>query len=240
MDKDFIKNALESVEIIVITVVPVIYATIYQVIKKIQKKKNEMDKIEKSKRIEEYNNWEHEESMFVTSRVRSMCNYYKDQGAVDLVSFYQIENGTVARSKLCNMFLTCLAEDERYGPLPKYLHKLQRIPYSQVASWVELVRCNQVVIPNINNIKNEFIKDTCIDKLVNSSLSEQIKDSNGWFLGICLFEYVGVNYNGKEEMAERAILSNFAASVNSIFINYHEARLNKLTELGLTPADIEK
>lgn len=240
MDQGNTLELLKSLELIVLTVVPVVYAIIYKLLKKVNDKQKEIDRIEKTKRLEIYSNWEHEESMSVTSCIKAMCNYYKDQGAVDLVSFYQLENGTVARSKLCNMFLSCLAEDDRYGLLPKYMHKVQRVPYSQVSSWVEKVRVNFIEVEDCSVVKDEFIKEVCLDKLTKSSLSMQVRDSEGWFVGICVFEYVEVCYNGNDVVGERELLGRFTASINSIFINYHISRLAKLQELKLTLSDIEK
>lgn len=239
MDTKTFTETLKTVEIVVITTIPAIYAIGYTLYKRIKQKKEEIDRLDKTRRLAIFNNWEHEESMLVTSRVKSICNYYKDQGDVDLVSFYQIENGTVARSKLCNMFLTCLVEDDRFGNLTKYIHKLQRIPYSQISSWVEKVRECRLEISTVEEIQNNMIKTVMVDKGTKSSLSEQVRDSNGWFLGICLFEYSKENYNGGDIESQRELMSRFSASITSTFINYHVLRLDKLRELKLSLSDVE-
>lgn len=239
MWKDYIKDILGVVEIIAVTVVPAVYVIVYNIHKKITSKREEMESLDKSKRVELFTNWEYDESMQVTSRVRSICNYYKDQGEVDLVSFFQIENGTVARSKLSNMFVTCLAEDGRFGAIPKHLHLLQRVPYSQVASWIEKVRKDILAINDHENIENRYIKDITFDKGAKSSISERVKDNEGWLMGICTFEYSGTNYNGQDEASQKLLMSKFSASVTSTFINYHLLRECKLRELKLTQVDVE-
>lgn len=112
-------------------VVPAIAGIWYNLKTKVREKESEVRETGKRKALRLYDIWEHEESKVVISKIKDLCNFYKDKGHADLVQYLQLENGTAATSKIQNMFLTCLAEDDRYGSIPKIIKKLQRMPYSE-------------------------------------------------------------------------------------------------------------
>lgn len=239
----WLDNITKTINLICVTIVALL-PIILPAWNKIKKKKSEVDDKIKSedteKRIISYDRWEHDESTRVISRVKNECNAFKDKSGADLVSYFQIENGTTAISKLQNMFLTCLAEDDRYGNVPKAMMKQQRIPYSQVASWIDLVRDHVVGVADKTQIKSDTIRDMVVEKKVGSSLSEQVLDAQGYFFGIVLFEYAKENYNKSHIDGEKQSLHDFRTSIESIFRNYHLQREEKLKEFNLTLTDISQ
>lgn len=226
---------------ILVIVVPAIYATGYAIWKRIQIKKIEIDKKSIECRVAMFNRWEHEESCNINSKIRSRCNYFKDQGDADLVSYFQLENGTIATSRLHNMFITCLVEDDRFGRLPKAITKMQRIPYSQVAVWIDTVRQHVYGLPNgIEDVESVSFGEILKEKGVRSALYEEVRDGHGYFIGVCSFEYAEAKYNNEDVQSQKEDLHDFKTSVQSIFIEFHMLQEEKLKELKITIEDVNK
>ena len=114
-----IHKFITEIEPLLLIIIPAIFATGIKINNKIKEKREELEKENDVKNREKFLEWEHKESMLTIDRVKTVCNYYRDIGNMDLVNYIQFENGTSATSKLCNMFLSCLAEDDRFGSIPK-------------------------------------------------------------------------------------------------------------------------
>lgn len=234
-------DILNIVKDSLIVIVPAVWGIIYAIRKNIKEKKTKIDQQAIEKRVEMFNRWEYEMSASIISRIKNCCNYFKDQSAADLVSFFQLENGTIATSKLHNMFITCLAEDDRFGKLPKYIKNLQRLPYSQVNDWVDKVRSGSYkILKGIEEVDSESCKEILKNKGVKSGLYDRVEDGNGYFIGICCLEYEGFNFNDMSANSQEKLLNDFKVTVHSIFIQYHIDRETKMKELGISQEDVSR
>lgn len=230
---------LDKLEPLLYAVVPVIFGIYLNLRDKLKEKERTVRAANIEKNKELYSAWEHEESQKIIRKIKDLCDFYKDKGYMDRVQYLQLENGTVATSKLCNMFISCLAEDGRYGKIPHFISKLQRIPYSRVACWIDKIRdldCqsfnNAICIANSEeeecNIKTVLDTDA-----VKSSIVVPIYDPNEILLGVCVFYYANKDYNNQDIDGEVVMINRFRSSIQSIFLEYHLARRDKKSKLGL-------
>lgn len=230
---------LEKLEPLLLVVVPTVFGIYLSLRDKIKEKRSaiKVANTEKSKAL--YEVWEHEESQRIIRKIKDLCDFYKDKGYMDRVQYLQLENGTVATSKLCNMFVSCLAEDGRYGRLSHFISKLQRVPYSRLACWIDKIRdldCqsfnNAICVPNSDeeecNIRAVLDTDT-----VKSSIVAPIYDPNEILLGVCVFYYANKEYNNQDINDEIVMINRFRSSIQSIFLEYYLARKHKKEELKL-------
>lgn len=209
------------------------------------KKKQELDLENIARNKRNYDMWEHEESQRVIRKIKALCNYYKDKGHMDSVSYVQLENGTTATSKLCNMFVSCLAEDNRFGNIPKYISRFQRIPYSKVSYWADIIETigynseDQIIVtPDSSTLgADASICELLHDNAVNSSLLAPIYDPDGVLLGAALFLYSKKNFNGMKEKEQQTLMKEFKVSLEAAFLEYHMLRKEKLKEYHLPGGD---
>ena len=129
---DKIMAILDQIGPLLYVVVPAAFGIYFNLKDKVRAKEKEVKETNKAKAKQAYKVWEHEESQAVIRKIKELCNVYKDKSNAGLAQYIQLENGTMATSKICNMFVSCLAEDDRYGKIPKLSSKLQRLPYSKV------------------------------------------------------------------------------------------------------------
>lgn len=236
--KDLI-NLLDKIGPLFYVIIPTAFGIYLNVRDRLIAKKSEVLKANLEKSKEKYSIWEHEESQWVIKKIKDMCDYYKDKGHMDLVEYIQLENGTASLSNLCNMFVSCLAEDSRYGNLPKLITKLQRVPYSRVACWIDHVR----KLDNDNYNTAWYVEDTSITDcpireiietdLVKSTMSVPIYNPNERLLGMCVFYYSEKSFNGRSLSSQVDLINRFRTGIETIFINYEIARNAKMKELGL-------
>lgn len=217
--------------------IPTAVVIFYELRDKWKKAQGEVIKTNKEKALARYDVWEHEESKDVISQIKDTCNFYKDKGHADLVQYLQLENGTVATSKIQNMFMSCLAEDDRYGSIPKLIKHLQRLPYSETTCWLNklteitsegnfLLKTPDISKADYNRTRMEGIKG------IGSVMVAPVYGPDEILLGICVFYYHQVEYNGQEKQ-EIQFMNKFRASVESIILMYHTHRAAKKKELGL-------
>lgn len=210
------------------------------------KKKSDYDAKQTAKNESLYNLWVHEESQRVIRKVKDLCNYYKDKGHIDSVSYVQLENGTVATSKLCNMFVSCLAEDDRFGNLPKYISKFQRVPYSRISYWLEKIQelekesndNNEILTYDSESLgANATIREILDSELINSSIIAPVYDPNKVLLGVAVFLYADKNFNDTDLTQQRNMMHGFKVSLESIFLDYYISRQEKRKELNILGGD---
>ena len=231
---DEIKNILSQIEPILLIIIPTIFAIYLKIRDKCLQKKQEHDKENIAKNKEKFSVWKHIESMNVIENIKTICNYYKDIGHASLVNYIQLENGTIATSKLCNMFLSCLAEDTRFGSIPKMMPNIQRIPYTRMSSWVNDVRKDNIhKIPTMKDFKEDYSFVTG-DPYIKSCMSIAVSNGNGIFIGMCTFFFDEENYCGMTDAECEELLEKFKTSIETVFINYNKNRLDKLKSLNLT------
>ena len=211
------------------------------------KKRKEIDAENEAKNKESYQLWKHEESTRVITRIKDLCNFYKDKGHMDSVSYVQLENGTVAASKLCNMFVTCLAEDDRFSNLPKYMDQFQRIPYSKVSFWADSIAAlsfdntkqNIIMTPNSDALEqNASIRKIIAFDGIKSSIVAPVYDPNGTLIGAGIFLYHKLDFNGMSPEEQRILMNQFRTSLESIFLEFYLARIDKMKEFKITGGDL--
>ena len=227
---EFLK-ILDKIEPLILVVIPTLFGIWLKTTNKLKEKNESFKRSERKKALEKYDMWEHEESRVVIAKIKELCRVYKDRSKADEVMYLQLENGTVATSKLCNMFITCLAEDDRYSVIPKKIRRLQRVPYSQLSEWVEEVTTHECVIADTQkekyDVEEPFFED------VGSHLSETIHDKDGYLIGMVVFNYSSPNFNGAHKDKQVEFLRQFQASIESVFISYHVSRVDMKRHLHL-------
>ena len=226
-------------------IIPALFTIYYNTKTKVQTREKELIKQNKEKAQEKYEIWEHEESRKIIKKIQDLCNFYKDKGYMDLVQFIQLENGTVASSKLCNMFATCLAEDDRFGGIPKMISKMQRVPYSRFSGWV-----SQIQECQLNNLdyylsldsheQGSYLQNIVDTSMIGSSISAAVYDPNEILLGAVVFYYKQPGLNNQTEESTISLIKQFQNSVQSIFLQYHLDRKAKKLELGLQKEIVEE
>lgn len=235
MDK--FMELLDRIEPLILIVLPALFGIWLKTSNKVKEKNEAYKKMARKKALEKYDMWEHEESRRVIAKIKELCRVYKDRSTADEAMYIQLENGTVATSKLCNMFLTCLAEDDRYSSIPKKIRKLQRVPYSQAAEWVDKV-CEHECL--LNDIEEQAIHvEESFFENVKSHMSETVHDKDGYLIGMVVFNYAEKDYNGASEQSEKTLLRQFQASVESVFISYHVSRVEMKRQLNILDNSIE-
>ena len=236
---DSLCELLDQIAPILYILIPAAAGIYYKVKTKVKKKEKEVSEAQQARAKELYDLWEHEESAQVISKIKNFCNLYKDKGNVDLVQYLQLENGTMAISKLQNMFLTCLAEDDRFGKVPKLIGKMQRMPYSECSTWLDsLTKCiseGNTTLGTPDLSKAEYNKATIegLGGKIGSVKIAPVFDPNEILLGICVFYYHEKNYNNNKPESEREQILRFKDSVENVLFVYHQSRANKKKELGV-------
>jgi hypothetical protein len=220
-----------------------ISAVAYNIVKIMRKRWTAMKQADteanRIKNQQKFSDWEHLESMSIISRIQKSCNFYKDKSKADRVAYFQLENGTVASSKLCNMFITCLCEDNRYSVLPKEILKLRRIPYSQLSLWVESL--SEVVAdlsrPKYLHLHGECEKLKSINDLntdkIGTQLVAPIMDYNNTFVGAVLFDYKFPITDENSLNAEISNVLELRAVVYNCMMTYHELRKEQMRLLNI-------
>lgn len=232
---EFLK-ILDKIEPLILVVIPTIFGIWLKTANKVKEKNESYKRAVRKKSLEKYDMWEHEESRRVIAKIKELCNVYKDRSKADEVMYVQLENGTMATSRLCNMFLTCLAEDDRYSTIPKKIRKLQRVPYSQLSEWVENVATHECIIPDVQG-ENIHVEQPFFEG-VGSHISETVHDKDGYLIGIVILNYGMKNFNDSDKSAQIEFLKQFQASVESVFISYHVSREDMKKQLRLSDEDI--
>lgn len=232
-----IKEILNVAEPILLVIVPTCFGIWLKLQNKLEKEKDKISAQDKEKNQSILKNWEHVESMNVIKSIKMICNLYRDVGHMDSVSYIQLENGTVATSKLSNMFVTCLAEDSRGSIMPKLLPSIQRVSYSRVTEFIDDARDKVVIMDGLqSDDEHNYRKLADIIpgyKLVDSYVISPVKDSQGYLVGFCLFLYTdSINFSADKDN-RKDLITKFAAGVETVLLEYNSSRKNKKKELNL-------
>jgi len=133
------------------------------------------------------------------------------------------------------MFVTCLAEDNRYGDIQKRLSELQRIPYSQVAEWVEAIGGTKLIIPDIKQNNDNW--NCPVLKDAASHISAPVRDKDGHLAGVTVFNYKNINFNNSDETQQINFMENFKTAIETIFLAYYVSQRDKMKELKIAEGD---
>ena len=220
---DQILEVLDRFGELLYVIVPFAFGIYLNLRDKMKSKESEVKKANKTKARQAYKVWEHEESQNIIRKVKNLCNLYKDKSNAGLVQYLQLENGTMATSKICNMFVSCLAEDDRNGRIRKLISKIQRIPYSKVTGWINKIietkgsSVDYVLTPNVHEA--DYSLSEIVDASdVKSCIVAPVYSSNEVLLGMCIFYYPEFNFCGHEE-SEISLINKFRSSVEGILLD---------------------
>ena len=222
---------INRIEVLLLLLVPAAVAAGVKIKNKI-KREAEILKIAESKKAGEiYMAWEHIESRRIISKIKELCNLYRDRSHSDQVLYMQFENGTTATSKLSNMFISCVAEDDRYGEISKKISELQHIPYYLVAEWAEEAMEETFALSDIKAQRENW--DFPIIDDAASHISSPVNNKNGNFIGIVIFNYKARHYNGAPKENQLKLINECKTAIETIFLTYYIAQKKKMTELKL-------
>lgn len=235
---DRVIEIIKQLEPLLLVVIPTCFGIYIKIKNKIKEKEDSVKKQDEAKRKEKFLEWEHKESLKVIDNIKSVCNYYKDIGHMDLVNYIQFENGTTATSKLCNMFLSCLAEDSRFGKIPNMISNIQRISYSRMSSWVNNVSKADNGVLMVKNVDSDVNDYSDLDFIANnkdikSFISGSVRDSNGVLIGICSFFYSEYDWCGRGEEQCIYLMNKYITSIETIFLEYNTNRKKMKKSLRL-------
>lgn len=226
---------IKAIEPLILVVIPVIWGILLKLKTKVNKEtlkvKIEIENKNKQKLLD----WRHEESIRVITKLKEVCNYHCDLSHIH-TSYIQLENGTIATSKLCNMFFSCIAEDNRYSNLNKLIKIVQRVPFIRLSSWFNKLYSSSHQVVYIT--EREDIDDVLYDDVgVRCVLSSLVRDPNGLIIGACNFVFSEEqNVDDLDEYNTQMI--KFVSSVETIFLDYNINLKNKAKELGFSESEV--
>lgn len=244
MDKgtiEAIEQVLQIVGEAIIVLVPLFAVIYYKVIKAWNDKRKSIKLQEEESARQELLNYSHVESMTSMENLRGICNLFFDRSHADRVAYYQLENGTMADSKLQNMFITCMAESDRYSTLPARVSKVQRCPVQSVVShiervnklsFVEYVKGNE----NYKEILDPRVKEILYARDASAIRINVVHNTSGYITGYAIFEYLfdDLGLQGFEaDESPNSLIKECSASIESELLRYTHLVDTKKSELGL-------
>lgn len=226
---DKIVEFIKLVEPLILVVVPLCFGIYLKVKVKCIEKKQEVNKQVNGKHKQELIDWKHKESINVINRLKEVCNYHCDLGHVH-ASYIQLENGTIATSKICNMFFSCIAEDNRYSNIKKSINTIQRIPFTRMSNWFNKIYNSDHQVVYLT--KREDIDDIFTDLGIHCLVSSLVKDQNGLVIGICNF--ILSDEKEIEELVDcNSQMIKFVSSIETVFLDFNLSLKAKSKKLGL-------
>lgn len=217
MDWDKVLEVIKALEPLLLVIIPFSFGVYLKIKTKVTEEKAKIIKQNDDKNNKKLIDWQHEESIRVVNKLKECCNYHCDLDSVH-TSFVQLENGTLATSKIYNMFFSCVAEDNRYSSDIKKLTKImQRIPYTQLSDWY-----NEVNGSDEDSVYIEDIVTTCefFDGLgIKNIMSNLVHDTDGLVIGICNFGF-SRDLTEEEIKDYKTAMIGFVSSVETVFLSY--------------------
>lgn len=224
---DFIK----LIEPLILVIIPLLFGIWIKLKTKIIAEKDKITKEISGKAKQQLSDWRHKESIKVIKELKEVCNYHRDLAGSVHTSYIQLENGTIATSKICNMFFSCIAEDTRYSKIPKATDYIQRIPFTRMSSWFNKVYDSEYQVVYLT--KQEDIDDIFYNTVgIKCMVSSLVRDAKGYVIGICNFMFA----DGQEidDLIDcNTQMLKFVSSVETIFLDFNFELENKKKELGL-------
>ena len=227
---DKIDEFLTHIEPVLLIIIPALYG-IYL---KIRARVNALNDANTEKNQLQYDTWRHERSRIVITQIKEQCNVYKDRSGAEHACFLQLENGTAATSKIFNMYLTCLAEDNRYSDSPKIQLNLQRIPYSQLAEWSEESQ-NKVYLTDIQ-ADNPTWPQAIMPRDIKTIISTWVRDKDGFVIGFAVFMSRACTGGNNTQPKQMELMKEFKTAIETIFLSFNVECQDKRAALGLKEA----
>ena len=232
---DKVIEFLKDIETIILYVIPLAMALWFKIKTSVIENKLKLNTKDIGKRKQQLLEYKHSESIEVISKLKEVCNYHCDLSHVH-ASYIQLENGTIATSKLCNMFFSCIAEDSRYSNLPKLTEHIQRIPFVRLSNWFNKVYTSEHQVVYVIDSKDidAIFQDTIKIKCMVSGL---VKNPKGVVIGVCNFMF---SEEQEKENLDNFVtqMTKFVSSVETIFLDYNVNIKNKAKDLKI-PEEID-
>lgn len=226
---------------IVLVLIPVATTIGYKIVKKWIDEWHGLKRKDREKAQQQLIQFSHTKSMLSMKNLEEICNIYVDKSHADCIMFLQLENGTMADSKLQNMFITCIAESDRYSELPKRMNKIQRLPLQSIISYIEKVnQCGMVEMIS-NDISTDVdlkAKNLLFSQNISAWRMKVIHNKDGYITGYVVFEYLFDSHeNGKLEFDDdenfSSLIDRCQAAIESELLRYDNQIEFKRKELGL-------
>lgn len=226
-----ITNFIKLIEPLILVIIPLLFSIYIKLKMKLLDKKNEITRKASDKAKQELLNWRHSESIKIVNKLKEVCNYHCDLAGSVHTSYIQLENGTIATSKICNMFFSCIAEDTRYSKIHKAIDNIQRVPFTRMSNWFNKVYDSEY--QTVYLVKKEDIDDIFYTTIgIRCMVSSLVRDGKGYVIGVCNFMFADeqeiddlVNYNAQ--------MLKFVSSIETIFLDFNYELEDKKKELGL-------
>lgn len=226
-----IADFIRLIEPIILIIIPLLFGIWIKLKTKMMEEKTKIETKINNKTKEEFDAYRHEESIKVINKLKEVCNYHCDIGKVH-TSFVQLENGTIATSKICNMFFSCVAEDNRYSKIRKLIDCLQRVPFTRLSNWFNSV-CDSEY-QTVFLMSKEQIGDLYYDMIgIRCMVSGLVRDSKGYIIGVCNFMFD--EDKDVEELKDKyeAQMLKFVSSIETVFLDYNINLDEKKKELNM-------
>lgn len=232
--KDIIEF-LDKIQPLILIIIPTIFGIYLKLQQKLKDKHIEIIKSINNKNRQTYLDYKHEESIKVVLKLKEVCNYYCDIIGNVHTSYIQIENGTVATSKLCNMFFSCIAEDDRYkGKVIRQSEHIQRMPFVKLSCWFNRLYKSKYKIEHFSCTSDDIDKTLGFNTDIKYIISSFVRDLNGNITGVCNFIYSEDQiFSDKEKEKIEDQMLCFVSSIETIFLSYNINLKLKRDKLGL-------
>ena len=236
-----IKEVLQLLGDIILVLIPFVATIGYAIWKKWKDEWNTQKEKDHEKAQQELLHFSHTKSIWSMKNLEEICNMYVDKSHADCVMYLQLENGTIADSKLQNMFITCMAESDRYSELPKRMNKVQRMPLQSIVSYIEKVnQCGMIEMlsKDITSDVDEKAKNLLFPQSISAWRMKVIHNRSGYVIGYVIFEYLFDSYhNGKIEFDDdenpTSLIDQCQAAIETELFRYNNQIESKRKELGL-------
>lgn len=227
---DNIVNFIEMIEPLFLVVIPLCFSIWLKLKVKLMEEKSKIIKEEEEVSKQAFVNWRHEESIKIVTKLKELCNYYCDTSHA-YTAYIQLENGTLATSNLCNMFFSCIAEDNRYSKSEKLINNIQRVPFTQMADWFNKITNSEHKIVYLSDQK-DIDEVFFIESNVRSMLATLVRNTKGIIIGVCIFYFTEEKTNEELDNLKDDLLS-FSSGVETLFFTYDLNTKEKRKELKI-------
>lgn len=258
MDEATLKTIESIVTGVVATlgvVTPIIAAAYYKLNKKWKSSMQEARLKDREKSLDILKNYTYSESMRCLSDIKYVVNMYRDKSQADRVCYYSLEDGTVAESKLHNMYITMSTESDRFSQIPRYIQNVQRLPVPQVLGILSEFNNRSEGIDSIKAFEvPSDEKDHLVHKSTQSWKVRNVCNADGYIIGYIMFLYKELTYEDYVIMVssneidsnkviaipnqDSHLISECRAVIESKFIAYTKSVKEKRVELGLDEMSI--
>lgn len=236
-----IKDIFQTLSQLVVVIAPIAALIYYKFIKAYKKKISQLKLKDIEKSQQELTSFMHEKSMWSMKNLKEICNLYVDKSHADRVAYLQLENGTMADSQLRNMFLTCMAESDRYSDLPKWMNRIQRMPVQSIISYIEYVNQNgrvDTMSEDSKAIIEDEIKAVLYPDTISAWRMRVVRNVSGYIVGYVVFEYLFNNITkdpGYEfyEATSSVPIDECKAAIEAELLRYQNQIESKKNELKI-------